>query len=90
MGKPLDKPFHTADLGLAAYLCTQGMTLIGTVNSDETYQDRDGRQSTRKELILVDSEDRDQLVENWSRGKDEVSAKYYYSKLRMVKKVLFE
>lgn len=83
MSKNLDIPFRTADLYLCAYLCVEGFTLVGVVDAKN--------EPGRKEYVLVDRDDRDELVERWMSYRDPInSARKYAAKLRMVKKALHE
>lgn len=78
----LERPFQTQDLYLAAFLCSQGMTLVGLAPAEP---------SKPKKFVLADREDREDLVEAWISGATPaaLSAKTYAGKLRMVKRVLY-
>lgn len=75
------KPFKTSDLGIAAYLLSQGMNLLGTIESGE---------AGRLFFIFEDADNRDTLLENWTSGKDQVSASHYFRCSRVCKKRLQE
>lgn len=75
------KPFKTSDLGIAAYLLSQGMDLLGCIESGE---------AGRLFFIFEDSVNRDTFIEDWTSGKDEVSASHYFRCLRVCKKRLQE
>lgn len=76
----LEKPYLTSDLYLAAFLCLQGMTLLGVGPED----------GGPRKFILVDREDRDELVEQWITATGDARvAKGYAAKMRMVKSALY-
>lgn len=76
----LDKPFLTADLYMAAYLCLEGMTLLSVTPDD----------GNPRKFVLVDRDDRDELVEQWTTATGDAQiAKGYAAKMRMVKKSLY-
>ncbi len=78
--KNLQKPFLTQDLYMASFLCYKGLTLLGTT------QEEDGP----RKFILVDRDDREELVEQWVSGTGEgLICKLYAGKMRMVKKTLY-
>jgi len=76
----LDKPYLTSDLYLAAFLTLKGMTLLSVTPDD----------GNPRKFVLVDRDDRDELVEQWitSTGDAQI-AKGYAAKMRMVKKALY-
>jgi hypothetical protein len=77
----LDRPYLTRDLYLAAYLCTRGMTLLDVTPI------ADGEP---RKFIFVDSQARDDLVEDWVSGSgDATVCRTYATKIRMVKSVLY-
>lgn len=75
------KPYKTSDLGIAAYLLSQGMELLGTVESGE---------KGRLFFVFEDTDERDSKLEDWTSGKDQVSASHYFRCLRLCKKKLQE
>lgn len=76
----LDKPYLTSDLYLAAYLCLKGLTLLSVTPDD----------GGPRKFVLVDREDRDELVEQWiTETGDAAVAKNYAAKMRMVKRALY-
>lgn len=75
------KPYKTSDLGIAAYLLSQGLNLLGCIPSGET---------GRLFFVFEDSEDRDAHLEAWTSGKDQISASHYFRCLRVCKKRLQE
>lgn len=76
------KPYKTSDLPLAAYLFSKGMTILGTVHSKT-----DGK---RKYFVFVDHPQRDEWVEEFVSGNDQVSAGYYFKATREVRRYLYE
>ena len=77
----MERPYKTSDLGLAAYLLTAGLELLGCVESGE---------HGRLFFIFKDNTERENLTEAWITGRDQVSAKLYFSKLRVCKRLLKE
>lgn len=76
----LDHPYLTQDLYLAAFLCLKGFTLLDVSPED----------GNPRKFILVDRDDRDELVEQWITATGDASiAKNYAAKMRMVKKALY-
>lgn len=75
------KPYKTSDLGIAAYLLSQGMNLLGCIESGE---------ANRLFFVFEDQDIRDQYLEDWTSGKDMVSASHYFRCLRVCKKRLQE
>lgn len=75
----MEKPFKTSDLGKAAFFLNRGMNLLGCVASGE---------QGRMFFVFTDAPDRDELEEQWTTGKDTVSAKGYFHSLRLCKKRL--
>lgn len=75
------KPYKTSDLGIAAYLLAQGMNLLGCIESGE---------ANRLFFVFEDQDVRDQYLEDWTSGKDQVSASHYFRCLRVCKKRLQE
>lgn len=75
------KPYKTSDLGIAAYLLSQGMNLLGTIESGET---------GRLFFVFEDQDERDTFLEAWTSGRDTVSASHYFRCLRTCKKKLQE
>lgn len=73
------KPYKTSDLGLAAYLATQGYALLGCVATGD---------SGRLLFVFEDQDTRDDLVEAYITGQGQVSAKLYSAKLTAMKKAL--
>lgn len=60
--------YSTSDLGLAAYLLYEGMTLLGTVETADP---------KRHALYFVDDDSRKDWELNYMGGKAEVKAKRY-------------
>lgn len=73
------KPYKTSDLGLAAYLATQGYDLLGCVPANDT---------GRLLFVFEDKDTRDDLVEAYITGQGMVSAKLYSAKITAMKKAL--
>lgn len=72
-------PYKTSDQDLAAYLMLKGMKLVDTVPS--------GRPN-RQDYVFVDEEFRDELVQQFISGNDEVSASQYARARRAVRRYL--
>lgn len=75
------KPLKTSDLGKAAFFLYRGLILLGCVDSGE---------SGRLFFVFEDVPMRDALEEEWTSGKDMVSASGYFRSLRVCKKKLQE
>jgi hypothetical protein len=73
--------FKTVDLGLAAYLLYQNMTLLGCV---------DAGSGGRLFFVFTDDPARDVLTEQFMTGQDSVSASRYFRSLRRCKAALRE
>ena len=78
--KNLDQPYLTQDIYLCAFLCLKGMTLLSVTPAD----------GEPRKFVLVDRDDRDELVEQWITATGDAKvAKGYAAKMRMVKKALY-
>lgn len=73
------KYYKTTDLGIAAYLLYQGMTLLGPVETEDP---------KRHALFFVDSDSRDEYVQEYLSGGGSVSPKRYSSCAHKVAKEL--
>jgi len=73
------KYYKTSDLGEAAYLLYQGMTLLGPVETENP---------NRHALFFIDDDSRKQYVSDYENGVAEVIAKQYASCSHKVAKEL--
>lgn len=77
----MDKPYKTSDRGKAALMFVRGMTFLGCIQSGE---------AGRLFFVFTDSEDRDKYEEEWTSGKDLVSANAYMRAIRTLTRRLLE
>ena len=77
----MDKPYKTSDRGKAALMFVRGMTFLGCIQSGE---------AGRLFFVFTDSEDRDKYEEEWTSGKDLVSASTYMRAIRTLTRRLLE
>jgi len=71
--------YKTSDVGLAAFLCTQGFVFLGAVK----YPD-----SERMNFCFIAKDTNDEVVNAYISGTTRVSPRHYYSKVQLIKRSL--